>query len=184
MATSFRTRRIGIPTTALIALTLLGGCAAEPDQALTLAQTKSPVQLLRNEAASRVPADAVDSIVTSQDESTACRTVETDPDGLLRSWRSVVRYALKYGDAYDGERIVADLAASFVDQGWVEGSYGTAAIVELSRDGSETTIHISESPGDAEARTGAQVQLTVAGPCVLTKGADSDEVRLLDGAEG
>ena len=167
---------------ALAALTaaLLSGCAdTASTDALTLAETKSPVQLLRNEAASRVPEGLVEQILVSQDESTNCRTPETDPDGLLRSWRSTIRFQLVYGDTVDAKAIVDDLTASFVDQGWDEGIYGTASIIELTRAGSETNIHISTKKPNADESLGAEIQLAVAGPCVMTEGKTSGEVTAL-----
>lgn len=166
-------------TLALLAVLALSGCAATPTEVTSLAQTKSPVQLLRNEAANRIPQEAVASTLNTQDESTNCRTPETDPEGLLRSWRSIIRFELVYGDAVDADAIVDDLAESFVDQGWDRGIYGTASIIELTRPGSETNIHISVKKANDENEEGAEIQLTVAGPCVMTEGKDSGEVKSL-----
>lgn len=157
----------------------LSGCADSSSDAPTLVETKSPVQLLRNEAASRVPTELVTGVVKEQDGSTACRTVETDPDGLLRSWRSVVRFELKNDDAIDPQAVIDELAASFVDDGWDQGSFGVASIIELTRGESQTQIHISMSDANEQTGSGGEVQLTVSGPCVMTAGATSDEVTRL-----
>jgi hypothetical protein len=161
---------------------MLSACTTAPtsDAPLTLVETKSPVQLLRNEAVSRVPAEAIDGIVTQQDGSTACRTIETDPKGLERSFRSTVRFELKNDPSVDPQSVIDELAASFVDDGWKQGTFGVATIIELTRPGSETKIHISMSPGNEDAGTAAAVQLAVSGPCVMTAGTDSAEVRDLE----
>jgi hypothetical protein len=159
------------------------GCAdSSASDTATLAETKSPVQLLRNEAASRIPEAQIIEILNTQDESTSCRTPESDPDGLQRSWRSIIRFQLVY--QADVDAIVDDLVASFVDQGWDEGIYGTAAIVELTRAGSETNIHISSKKSNDDEQVGAEMQLAVAGPCVMTDGKTSDEVIKLGPVDG
>ena len=162
---------------AVVAALALTGCAdTNATDTQTLADTKSPVQLLRNEAASRVQKSQVEELLNTQDESTNCRTPETDPEGLLRSWRSTSRIKLVYGPSIEVSAIVDNLAESFVQQGWDRGIYGTASIIELTRDGSETNIHISFKRADDETQSGAEVQIAVAGPCVMTGGKTSDEV--------
>ena len=166
-----------IASLAVLGAVLLAGCSdSSSSDALTLAETKSPVQLLRNEAASRVQESQVEAVLMTQDESTNCRTPETDPEGLLRSWRSTSRIKLVYGPSIEVSAIVDNLAESFVQQGWDRGIYGTASIIELTRDGSDTNIHISFKRADDETQSGAEVQIAVAGPCVMTGGKTSDEV--------
>ena len=178
MATAISTRLTRAIAVALVA-GMLTACADPSGDVLSLVETKSPVQLLRNEAASRVPTDLVKDVIKEQDGSTPCRTVETDPDGLLRSWRSVLRLELQNDTAVDPQAVIDDLASSFVDDGWEQGSFGVVSIIDLRRPGSETQIHISMSDADQEAGAGAEVQLTVSGPCVMTAGATSDEVTQL-----
>jgi len=174
MAIALTARIAGLAV--LTALVLTGCSDTSSSEGPTLAETKSPVQLLRNEAASRVQESQVEQILNTQDESTNCRTPETDPDGLLRSWRSTSRLQLVYSTSVEVSAVVDNLAESFVKQGWDRGIYGTASIIELTRAGSETNIHISFKRADDEAQTGAEVQIAVAGPCVMTKGKTSDEV--------
>ena len=162
---------------------VLAACSSESDQVITLADTKSPVQLLRNEAAGRVPTDAVEQVLLEQDESTSCRTPETDPDGLLRSWRSIIRFELRNDGTVDPQGVIDELASTFVDDGWSKGSFGVASIIELTRPNSETQIHLSLALPDEDAETGGEVQLAVSGPCVMTPGATSSEVTQL-GAVG
>jgi len=168
-----------VAASVLLSAALLTACASGSggDDSLTLAETKSPAQLLRNEAANRVPADQVEAIIKSQDESTSCRTVETDPDGLLRSWHSAVRFQLVNDASVDPDAVLETLVNSFVDDGWTRGSFGVETIVELTQTNSETTIHVSVSRPDPDG--GAQIQLAVAGPCVMTDGRESAEVTSL-----
>ena len=177
MAIALNVRIAGL---AVLTALLMSGCSdTTSSDAPTLAETKSPVQLLRNEAASRVQESQIDQVLKTQDESTSCRTPETDPDGLSRSWRSVSRLQLVYSTSVEVSAVVDNLAESFVKQGWDRGTYGTASIIELTREGSETNIHISFKRADDEAQTGAEVQIAVAGPCVMTAGRTSDEVTKL-----
>ena len=166
-------------TAVAIAITGLTACAGEseaPDAStMTLAQTKSPAQLLRNEAASRIPDTIVDEVAQSTDESTACETVEQDPDGLLRKWDSSVRVVLSEEGGEDVSAIVEDLVASFTDQGWARGSHG-GSIIKLTSETSPTTIHISSVAANAEKGTTSIVQLKASGPCVTTEGTESAEV--------
>ena len=166
-------------TAGVILCAVLSACSAESNQPLTLAQSKSPVQLLRNEAAGRVPADVVERVIREQDGSTACRTPETDPEGLLRSWRSIIRFELRRDASVDPQGVVDGLATSFVDDGWSQGTFGVASIVELTRPNSETQIHLSMKLPDEGAEAGGEVQLAVSGPCVMTLGAESSEVTQL-----
>jgi len=174
MAIALNVRIAGL---AVLTALLMSGCSdTTSSDAPTLAETKSPVQLLRNEAASRVQKSQIEEVLNTQDESTNCRTPETDPEGLLRSWRSTSRIKLVYSASVEVSAVVDNLAQSFVKQGWDRGIYGTASIIELTRPGSETNIHISFKRADDEAQSGAEVQIAVAGPCVVTKGKTSDEV--------
>jgi hypothetical protein len=181
MSTAIVARRLG--ATAIVAVTfLLAGCgspAPEETAQASLGETKSPVQLLRNAAASRIADANVEEILLSQDLSTACQTPETDPEGLLRAWRSTIRLKLTM-DAPAVGSITDDLVASFVEQGWTEGTYGSASIIELTRGSSPTNIHISTTEADEDAGEAAEIQIQVAGPCVPTDGADSQEVRKLE----
>jgi len=157
--------------------------AAEPTGKypdLSLAETKSPVQLLRNEAASRIPESVIEEVVHSQDVSTNCMTPETDPDGLIRSWDSSVRVTINAENGADVQGIVDDLSASFVEQGWEKGTFGVASIIDLSSETSPVSIHVSVSKPDAETGEGGAIQLTASGPCVETDGAESDEVLNLE----
>ena len=179
-------RKRGVAVIAALAVSLLlASCAAAEEKVqndafpdLTLAETKSPVQLLRNETASRIPAALIADVEQTEDVSFACVTPENDPKGLIRSWRSRVRVQLNENTSV--EAVLKTLVASFVDQGWKEGTYGSATIIDLTKDKSLTTIHLSTKKADVKIGVGAIIQLQVAGPCVRTAGGESDEVKLLE----
>jgi hypothetical protein len=168
-----------------VAAIALTGCSSEPAQTgkypdLTLAETKSPTQLLRNEAASRVPEEVIEEIVNSTDKSTNCITAESDPDGLIRSWGSSVRIAITPEHGAEVQSIVDDLAQSFVEQGWEKDTFGVATIIDLASPKSPVSIHVSVSKADAETGEGGAISLTASGPCVETDGGESDEVKNLE----
>jgi hypothetical protein len=167
--------------TAVIIVLSLGACAAEeknsqyPD--ITLAQAKSNVQLLRNDAAGRIPEELVDIILVSSDLSTGCESEASDPDGLIRAWQSGARISLIPGA--DLTAVIDDLVASFVDQGWEHDS-GSASTITLSKSTIFTDIEITTTPEDADAGKSAEVTLALTSPCVVTDGEGSKEVRQLE----
>lgn len=174
--TTSRTSRALTIAVALGLLASLSACAAEEKTGPTLAQTKSPVQLLRNEAASRVPATLVADVVNASDASANCRTEEADPKGLQRAWKSSVRIILL--PESDLETVLSKFYVSFREDGWDQGTYGSDSIVEFTRDGSLANIHItSRKAKDTEP---AEIQVQVAGPCVMTDGEGSAEVTKLE----
>lgn len=155
---------------------------------VSLAKTKSPAQLLRNEAAARLPADVIDEIIESEDASVACLSEEEDPDGTIRSWHSTVDVLIS-GET-EVAPLVKDLVASFEEQGWVgrdlggnasaikkllesDGSLADMQISGFTPDDGATSVSLEES---VEQRT---VQIEVHGPCVRTDGAKSEEVTSL-----
>ncbi len=174
---------VAIRTTAVLiaAAFLLAGCSSSAESTgTTLAETKSPVQLLRNELADRIDDAVVSELLIANDKSTACRTPEADPEGLQRSWESTARVELVEGS--DPKDVIEDLVGSFVEQGWERGTYGTASIIELTRPGNGSEIHISSKKPNEETGAPGEIQIGVGGPCVMTAGADSDEVRALESA--
>jgi hypothetical protein len=178
---------------ALVALSLAGltACAggsspsAGGGAALTLAQTKSPVQLLRNEAASRIDEFVVETVNETEDLSTACKTEEADPLGLSRSWTSSVEVSLKAGSAWRAGIITEDLIASFEKQGWVasRGLPSAVTYTGLKSDTSAAHIGLTLTNEDVAAGVPAKLQITTQGPCVTTAGAASDEVKKLETAK-
>jgi hypothetical protein len=174
-------------TFALSACSSTGGASAGSGP--SLAETKSPVQLLRNEAATRIPPAAIESVVQTEDKSMPCKTEAEDPEGLRRSWHSDVRVTVDPSSAWRVDMIVDELAASFVDQGWVATPLDTRADkhgVRLSKEGMASAIRVTANrpdPAATEAVPDAEpvsIDLALNGPCVDTAGADSDSVRKLE----
>jgi len=178
---------------AVLALTLLSACASPaptvpgtyPD--VTLAETKSPAQLLRNEAANRLPAEVIDQIIESEDSSVACLSEKDDPAGVVRSWHSTADVLILDDGVIDVQTLVNALTASFEEQGWTARSLGGNASVTsklLESDTSLADIQIAGyKPNDTMPSTGLEtkveqttVQIQVHGPCVRTGGTESDEV--------
>jgi len=174
------TRRIlaALATVAVasIALTGCSGSAEGEKVQLTLAETKSPAQLLRNEAATRVPETVLEEVLKSSDFSSACQTAETDPEGLLRQWDSTVRLAINAENGSRTKEILDDLANSFVEQDWELGQFGGSSILELTSPDSPSVMHLSMVKADEETGEGGIIQITSSGPCVPTDGEKSPEV--------
>ena len=181
--------RVGL---AIAALSLVGltGCSSPASTGPSLADTKSPVQLLRNEAASRIPPAVIESVSDTEDLSVSCRSESEDPEGLRRSWHSNVEVTLERGSAWRVDQVVDEVGQSFVDQGWVmtplKARERTHAI-ELTREGSTSEIRVSSHRPDPDAEPLASdltdpitISLELHGPCVDTEGADSDAVRKLE----
>jgi hypothetical protein len=182
---------------ALVTLTLAGttGCSMGSAGALSLAETKSPVQLLRNEAASRIPPAVIDAVSDTEDHSVSCESESEDPAGLRRSWHSNARVTVVTGSVWRVDQVVDDIGQSFADQGWtvtpVTVDDDTHA-VELTKEGSASEIRVSahraavEATAEADtdgAAAGADpvtIDVETHGPCVDTEGPDSDAVRKLE----
>lgn len=162
---------------------LLSACSASPDSGtsgtseLTLVQSKSPVQLLRNDATNRVDKEIVSDIRKTIDTSTPCYNEEDNPGGLIRQWESSAELVLVGGADRDGA--TATLVKSFVDQGWEseevseDASFG---LTLLTNSNSVASIEISSADFSAVAI----IRITATGPCVVTDGPDSDEVTSLE----
>lgn len=169
------TRKLSV--LAVAASFALAGCAGpSADETLTLAATKSPAQALRNEIAGRVPSGVVDGIEET-DLSESC-----DAKGLVRSWRSTATISIAPLSAGRLEAITDDLVASFADQGWKASTRdGSSKLFEhrLTSDTSSSDIRIIGDLGN-EDRLDASVLIEVNGPCVVTEGPDSDEVKNLE----
>ncbi|WP_411698661.1 hypothetical protein [Conyzicola sp.] len=190
MVRGHHTRRIAALALVALAGATLAGCAAQPgagagggaDASLTLAQTKSPVQLLRNEAADRIDQFIVETVNETEDLSVACKTEEVDPLGLERSWTSSVEVSLKAGSAWRATIVADDLIASFEEQGWIASRAAPSAVTYtgLKSDASAATIGITVTNEDLATATPAKLQITTEGPCVTTAGAESDEVTKLE----
>jgi len=183
---------------AVISVSALTGCAGEQPVAaniegefpdVSLAETKSPVQFLRNDAASRIPTAVIDNVEGTVDESVACLDEAEDPDGMIRSWRSSALVTIVSGSAWRVEAIVDNLIQSFTDQSWAARSLGETVEFRSSLLTSKTSMAeiqvIGERPAADVAEgedTGKQVtvEIQVQGPCVRTDGSGSEEVLKLE----
>lgn len=172
-------------TLATVALTLvvLSGCTAPPPEPTgdyadyTLAETKSPVQLLRNHVADTVPRSLVEAASASLDLSVACFPQANDPDGTIRSWTSTVDLSIAGGTVGGIDVVFDNLVADLSDEGWSAEDAelaGADRAVLLTRDASIAEIEISKPEGESV------LQIKSTGPCVKTDGAESDEVRELE----
>lgn len=157
----------------LAAALVLTGCAAQPDaDGLTLLQTKSPVQLMRNEAADRLDPAVFDTVRKSTDASFPCVTDDGNDGGLVRQWKSSADLGLVAGA--DQDAAAEALVATFVAQGWSAQKLEEAGVdlTELSKSDSIAVIRVAA----ADESTSSLVRITALGPCVVTGGPDSDEV--------
>ena len=156
---------------------------------VSLADTKSPAQLLRNEAAARLPAEVIDQIIEAEDASVACLSESDDPEGVVRSWHSTVNVTIQGGT--EVATLVTDLAASFSEQGWAVRDLGGNASVSqklLESESSLADIQVTGlTPDDGATSVSLEevveqptVKIAVHGPCVRTGGTESDEVTALE----
>ena len=151
---------------------------------LTLAESKSPAQLLRNTAVSRIPAEVILNAGTDTDGSEACLTEAEDPKGYIRRWKSSVDVNLRLPEAPNTQAIVDGVLASFTDEGWMSQA------ITGSKADNQAHLLTNETAGSASV-SGAQlrieaivasdgassfVRVEAIGPCVVTDGANSAEV--------
>jgi len=176
-------------------LVLLAGCAGSsgpsgdfPD--MSLADTKSPTQLLRNEAAGRLPAEVIGDQFESEDVSVACLSEKEDPDGVIRSWHSTVRFVVT-DESADVATVAKDLVTTFTDQGWSARDIGgNVAMVKKLVESEDSLADIQVfglTPDAGRASTSTEefvevptVVISVHGPCVRTGGPESEEVKALE----
>lgn len=170
------------PTVAALgALWLLASASACASTSLSnLVETKSPTQLLRNEAAQRLMSGTDESVAEQQDYSAACKSESEDPDGLYRSWRSTLLAAVPEDSAIGVDQFVGALATSFSEDGWVfTETHGEVKVTTMTRSDSIVTLKFSSTE---DSGAGASVYIEASGPCVLTGGPNSDEVKSLEGS--
>ena len=174
---------------ALSAAAVLSGCASGGTSVgaravdASLAETKSAAQLLRNEAAGRLPDIIVKQVNETTDVSESCESEAADPKGLKRSWLSTTSIMLTNSQSARIATVSEKLAQSFVDQGWVESSdeSDNQTLIALSNTSSLAHIEFSVEP-KAKGQKPA-IRISTTGPCVTTAGADSDEVKALEGRD-
>lgn len=163
----------------LVVAAALSGCASEP-QGQTLAETKSPTQLLRNEASSRIPPGSIAEVSGEEDHSVPCKTSAEDPDELYRSWQSSMLATIEVDSAWRVEQLSTEVTDSFIEDGWfVSGSKNGKDRTVLTRPGAVSTMAFTVTAG-AEDGSGASIHIDATGPCVLTAGPTSNEVTGLE----
>ena len=168
-----------IAAAVICAALALSACSSTPAESELLA-TKSPTQLLRNEAANRLLTGTDDSVGAQDDYSAACKSEAEDPEGLYRSWRSTLLAEVPEDSAIGVDQFVGALATSFSEDGWVfteEHQGAVGKVTTMTRSDSIVTMTFTASE---EAGEGASVYIEAIGPCVLTGGPDSDEVKNLE----
>lgn len=178
-----RARPVGAALAVVLALSACataqpGSLEAEKLADATLVETKSTVQLIRNEAASRVPDIVVNDLTEVSDTSAACRSTDIDPDGFARHWLSSATIDLTNSQAARVATIATDLVASFADQGWkAEVSDGATVLTQ-----DVSLVELSIAAVEKTSTEHAHIAITSTGPCVLTAGPESDEVLKLEAA--
>ena len=150
---------------------------------LTLTESKSPAQLLRNTAVERIPADVVLNIGTDTDGSEACLTAAEDPKGYIRRWKSSVDVNLRLPEAPNTQAIVDGVLATFTDEGWmsqaITGSSADNQAHLLTNGTAGSSVSLAQLRVEAiVANDGASsfIRVEAIGPCVVTGGASSAEV--------
>lgn len=189
MVTTGLTMRSAATAILILTVGVLAGCAspgspsegsAEEYPDLSLAESKSNVQLLRNAAETRIDAEVIDSS-SETDASVACLSTAEDPDGRIRRWLSTSEVNLVRWHAWRVDDVAEILIGTFVDQSWntidVEGQHGAAGTLLTSGKG---LAEIQVEAVGTEDDSAATIHITVSGPCLRTTGAGSDEVADLE----
>ena len=154
---------------------------------LTLAESKSPAQLLRNTAVSRIPADVILNVGTDTDGSEACLSEDEDPNGYIRRWKSSVDVNIKLPETPNTDAIVETVLTSFTDEGWMSQQItGSKADnqAHLLTNGTSEAASVSLAQVRIEAviagdKSTSYIHIESIGPCVVTEGANSSEVTQL-----
>jgi hypothetical protein len=182
-------RFVAATVAAIAVVTTLGACASTgdslssgDDSGVTLAQSKSYAQLLRNEASSRLPEIVLKQVAESTDVSIAC---DDDPAGLSRSWTSTMSILVTNSTAARVQQVADDLAASFVEQGWkaahADESTDTLVVTRLRSATSLADIAITATSKATDQLP--SIAITATGVCAMTGGPESDEVAMLEERE-
>ncbi len=163
-----------------IATFALTGCTSTIATAETLAGTKSPVQLTRNTVASLIADEAIDIRETTTDESMSCTS---DPAGRERAWFSGIRLILVADAAAKAQDIGAGMVVELESAGWssTEELDEKSSTWNLAKPGLSVDLVVT-AVGDPDGNgKGASILVESTGPCVITDGANSAEVRALEG---
>ena len=163
-------------------LVSLAGCASDTRRGPRLADAKSIVQLVRNEAGERIPAASVAEVTVLSDGSEPCVGASDDPAGAQRRWVATSRVTFTDGASGTLESAYADLINSFSANGWSEVSYGGGGSVTLQKPESQESIAFLATPADAAGGEPASITMSIASGCVDTAGEGSAEVAVLEDA--
>lgn len=152
---------------------------------LTLAESKAPAQLLRNTAVTRIPSEVILNVGTDIDGSIACLSESDDPDGTVRRWNSSVDVNIVLPQAKNTQAIVDEVIKSFTDGGWMSQAITGAKAnnqAHLLTNGTSSAASVSTSQVRIEAviagdEASSYIHIDSLGPCVVTEGADSAEVK-------
>jgi len=162
----------------LVVAPALTACSGASD-AVTISESKSTVQLLRNVIADTIDDSAIQGVTKNDDAALACGD-EPDEDRFF--WRSSVLLDIVGASDRDIEGAAAGAVAALEKSGWISAEADPVAhsvTVELTSTESLATIRItSTDDADGDGR-GASVFVVVNGPCVKTAGADSAEMKAL-----
>jgi len=159
-----------------ILLLALSACAGSPPTA-SLADAKSLVQLVRNEAGARIAAGTTAELAVVDDISEPCDP--DDSDGRERRWTSTSVVSLDTAAGDSLESVYQDLIDSFSANGWSEVSYEGGGAVSLRKPESDASLQFDATAGDSGE---ASISVTISSACVATAGAESDEVTTLEKA--
>ena len=152
-----------------------GGDASE----LSLADTKSPVQFIRNEAAARLPLPTLEEIAELTDTAESCSA--DDPNML--SWQSSVYMTIASKSASRTGNIFGNLIMTFTNDGWEASEWDDEDVSlssVLTSTESVATVEVSAEKDADDDGKDASITIAVNGPCVATDGPDSDEVTTLE----
>lgn len=167
----------------VLAAGALAGCSGSAVADTTnsqLAASKSPVQLLRNQMANRIAKNDIYGRITSAEQVTQCTPSHmaqgADPEDYLEYTASVT-VPLKVSPT--GAR--NDLLKSLSDSGWTKGLSPVSTAVRMHSASSVAQIDVFADKPSGNS-TGS-LRVVVSGPCVLTDGIDSPEVKQVQGIQ-
>lgn len=178
MSRSLRATIAAGAAVAVASVILLTGCASPAPTGPTLASTKSPAQLLRNEIAGRVPPAVIDELGETEDVSVGC-----GQNGLMRSWRSSALMFVKPSSAWRVGKVLSEVTKSLTTEGWnAEDDDSTKSVSQrrLTSPGKGAKITLTAVKAADKKGNGASLEIAVNGACVLTGGPDSEEVKKLE----
>ena len=175
---------IAATTIAILTASLVAACGpATVDVSeygdYTLGETKSIVQLMRNDVAGSIPPSVVVSNGESTDLSVACFPTSNDPDGLVRAWQSTVDIDILETAAGGVWGVFDRVVTSYQNKGWKVENVDlpdASQAVKLTSGSIIAEIQLSIPEDESPV-----IELVATGPCAATAGADSDEVKLLEG---